>query len=161
MAPPARYLDPSATISLRDGIAELRASERDDDLSETVASDLKGDLHIHDAIHVLFACPTTVAGEVQAHAWTLFGTTVARTDAHRVMRHGDHRKAIAAIGHFRLLTTWLSAIPMLLGVYRKSRAMSSRWPAERLGEFLDLPLDRIRHDYRIRVASAAHPARDS
>ena len=51
---PMRYLQPHSTQTLREGVVELRAAESTDaDAAETFAAELKHDIDVHDAIHVL------------------------------------------------------------------------------------------------------------
>ena len=89
-----RYLSPDCPMTLRQGIAELRGAEgTQGDTATQVAPELTQDLDIHDAVHVLFACPTSVRGEVIAHVWTAFGTTAKLADLHRVNNHQEHECA--------------------------------------------------------------------
>ena len=146
------YLDPSASMSLREGIAELRAAEgADGDAVENVAPELIPDLDVHDAIHVLFACPTNLTGEISAHIWTLFGTTMRMKDMHRVNMHQDHRKVLTEIGHRRLIRTWFMNIPHIVATLFRSFRMSSKWPADKYADYLDVPLSELRHQFNIRL----------
>lgn len=86
------YLKPTSNQTLREGIAELRRAEgAENDAAECMAPELLTDIDTHDAIHVLFGCPTNLAGEIVAHVWTAFGTTVSMQDMHRVNQHRDHK----------------------------------------------------------------------
>lgn len=155
---PLRYLDPDCPLTLREGIAELRKAEgADGDAAAQVAPDLVHDLDVHDAIHVLFACPTNVAGEVIAHVWTAFGTTAKLADLHRVNAHRDHRQVLAQIGHWRLVKSWLRGLPRIAVAIWRSQRMSRRWPVEEMPGFLDRPLTDIRREFGIRLPSP--PAR--
>ncbi|NJN24337.1 MAG: hypothetical protein HC810_08090 [Acaryochloridaceae cyanobacterium RL_2_7] len=146
------YLDPTTTMTLGDGIRELRAAEgADGDAAENIAPELVPDIDIHDAIHVLFACPTNLAGEISAHIWTLFGTTMQIREMHRVNMHQDHRQVLADIGHARLVKTWFKNIPHLIATFFRSIRMARRWPASDYADFLDTPLDQLRTEFNIRL----------
>ncbi len=147
-----QYLTPDCPMTLRDGIAELRGAEgADGDAAAKVAPELVHDLDVHDAIHVLFVCPTSVAGEVIAHVWTAFGTSAKLADLHRVNAHQDHRKVLAQIGHRKLVKTWFRSLPQIVGTFRRARRMSRRWPVEQMDVFLDHSLADIRREFGIQI----------
>jgi hypothetical protein len=159
--PTMNHLRPDSTQTLREGIAELRRAEgAGTDAAETFAPELKRDIDAHDAIHVLFACPTSLVGEIIAHVWTVFGTTARMADMHRVNAHGDHRAVLAQIGHGRLLRTWLRSLPRILAAICSARRMKRRWPVEQWESFLDQRLCDLRRDFGIRLPkpSASPPA---
>lgn len=151
-----KYLQPESFQTLREGINELRAAEsQDTDAAEIFAAELKDDIDSHDAIHVLFACPTTLEGEIAAHVWTAFGTTAKLADMHRVNAHNDHRTVLRQIGHRRLLWTWLKILPRILVTICNAQRMKRRWPVEETLSFLDRHLCDIRKDSGIRLPAAS------
>ena len=144
------YLNPNSTQTLREGIQELRIYQGAiHDVSENVALDLADDIDMHDAIHVLFGCPTSLFGEIIAHVWTAFGTTVKRQEMHRVSRHDDHRKILSNIGYRRLIATWLIHFPSILKTFINAMRMQLRWPAEDFILFLDQRLCDLRENFGI------------
>lgn len=146
------YLQPESTQTLREGIAELRRIEgAGADAAESFAAELLHDIDVHDAIHVLFACRTTLAGEIIAHVWTAFGTTSSLHDMRRVNAHRDHRTVLAQIGHARLLRTWLKHLPHIVTTLLNARRMTHRWPVEEMSAFLDRRLCDIRLEFGIRL----------
>ncbi|MDA0659852.1 MAG: hypothetical protein O3C60_13550 [Planctomycetota bacterium] len=137
-------------MTLGDGIRELRTAEgADSDAGENVAPDLVPDIDIHDSIHVLFACPTNLAGEISAHLWTIFGTTVRLREMRRVNMHQDHRQVLADIGHAKLVKTWFKNIPHLIATFYCSMRMTRKWPASDYSDYLDVPLDELRKEFNI------------
>ena len=153
-----QYLAPDCPMSLREGIAELRGAEgAEGDAAVQVAPELVHDLDVHDAIHVLFACPTSVAGEVIAHVWTAFGTTAKLADLHRVNAHRDHRKVLAQIGHWRLVKSWFRSLPRIAATLWRARRMTRRWPVEQMASSLDRPLVDIRREFGIRLPQPPAP----
>ena len=147
-----RYLDPHATMTLGEGIAELRAAEgADGDAAENISPELVPDIDMHDAIHVLFACSTNLAGEISAHIWTVFGTTVSMSDMHRINNHRDHRQVLSDIGHFKLIRTWFRNVPHLVATLFRSFRMKGKWPASDFENYLDVPLNELRDQFNIRL----------
>ena len=149
-----QYLNPDSSQSLREGIAELRKAEgAEGDAMETISEELLPDIEIHDAIHVLFACSTDLRGEIFAHVWTIFGTTMQMKEMKRVNLHQDHKSALKDIGHRHLLRTWLRNVPKILGTILRSFRMKRRWPAREFSRFLDRPLKDLRREFGIVLAT--------
>ena len=146
------YLNPQSTQTLLEGIRELRTAESAEaNAADNVAPELVDDIDAHDAIHVLFGCPTNLFGEIIAHVWTAFGTTMTMRDMHRVNRHNDHRQVLAKIGHGRLLKTWLFSLPRIVVTLLRVLRMKRRWPAEDYGTYLDQRLCDLRDNFGIRL----------
>ncbi len=147
-----KYLDPKSQITLRQGVVELRKAEGfDGDAAESLAPELTGDIDSHDAIHVLFACPTSLAGEIVAHVWTAFGTSVSVHDMHRVNRHDDHKAVLAQIGHRKLIRVWARSIPRILRTIINAKRMKAKFPVEDLKSFEDTPLVQLREQFGIKL----------
>lgn len=147
------YLYPNSDQTLREALQELRAAEGvDHDATQQVAAELRNDLDLHDAIHALFGCPTSVAGEVLAHVWTLVGTTARLSDLHRVVSHRDHRQALAEIGHAHLLKMWAITLPRIAFTLWRAVRMTKRIRVEDLPLMLDRSLAEIRAEYGIKIS---------
>lgn len=145
-----QYIKPDCALTLREGIQELRQAEgADGDLSTDIALEIAESLDLHDAVHVLFACRTTVKGEILAHAWTLFGTNVNLREMHRVTTHRDHAGFLRGIGHKRLVREWAQAVPKIWATFRKARRMKKRWQMEEFARYMDRPLADIRREFGI------------
>lgn len=146
------YLDPESPLTLREGVREARLAEGDEDAAQSVADEIVDDVDAHDAIHVLFGCPTDLRGEIVAHVWALLGTTMTLRDMHRVNEHEDHRKALAAIGHRRLLGVWLRSAPAIVSTGFRALRMTRPWPAAEFQSYLDQPLSSLRQSFGIRLS---------
>lgn len=147
------YLHPQTTSTLREGVEELRQAEgADGDASQDISPDLLRDIDVHDAIHVLFGCPTSLEGEIAAHVWTMFGTTVGMKDMRRVNTHRDHRAVLAEIGHRRLAKRWARSLPVVVSVAYRAFRMTRRWPADELASYLEERLCDVRREFGIRLA---------
>ena len=146
------YLRPESQQTLREAIWELRQAEgAEGDAAETVSPELLNDIEVHDAIHVVFACPTNLTGEILAHIWTALGTTLEMKEMHRVNMHSDHKTVLREIGHARLLRAWLRSIPRIIGVLWRVFIMKRPWPADRFEQYLEVSLWQIRTEFNIRV----------
>ncbi len=151
--PNLRYLDPASTQTLREGITELKAAEGPDgDAAENLAPELAVQIDAHDAIHVLFACPTDLRGEIAAHVWSVLGTTMTMADMHAVNRHRDHRQVLRDIGHMKLLKTWAKCAPLIGSIILRARRMNRRWPADCYEIHLDTSLRELRDDFGIELS---------
>ena len=148
----ALYRQPNSPQTLAEGLEELRALEaaQQNDASETFAPELTQELTKHDLIHVLFGCGTDLTGEIQAHVWTLFGTTLSVRQMHTVNAHSDHQSALQEIGHFRLLRTWLRLFPQLLRIVWRAKRMPKKFPIEQGADYLHRPLKELRAEFGIR-----------
>ena len=149
------YLDPDCPLTLRDAIAELRELEANNDAVDTMPA-LARDLDIHDVIHAVFACTTDLPGEIRAHVWTIFGTDVSMREMHRVNAHGDHRAALAQIGHAKLLRIWMLAAGCIASTWWRARRMRQRLRKQDIPELMDRRLCDIRASLGI-VLPAAQP----
>jgi fructose-1,6-bisphosphatase/sedoheptulose 1,7-bisphosphatase-like protein len=48
-------------------------------------------LDMHDAVHILFGCGTSLEGEIAAHVWMKFGTTARIREMHGAVAQDEHR----------------------------------------------------------------------
>jgi hypothetical protein len=150
-AAPLQYLQPDSPQTLRAGIAELRAAEGvDHDAAAQVSPELRHDLDVHDAIHVLFGCPTTLRGEIAAHVWTLCGTTLPLREMHRVAGHADHRAVLRTIGYRKLIRTWFQGFGTIVMTTWRSCRMTHRLEIASLPTMYDRPLSELRAELGIR-----------
>lgn len=156
-----RYLSPDCGLTLRAGIAELREAEgADHDAAAQVAPELWRDLDIHDAIHVLFGCPTTLRGEIAAHVWTVWGTNLPMRDMHRVTGHADHRQVLRSIGHARLVQAWFRGLGAVITTIVRSLRMTRRFDVASLEAALDRPLKELRSELGIILPPPTETTRD-
>lgn len=147
-----RYMEPDTNQTLLEAIDELRVAEgADNDAAEHIAAELRDDIELHDVIHTVFACPTNLKGEILAHLWSVFGTTLTMKQMHRVTSHQDHKAVLSKIGHARLLKTWIGNISNMARVVHRARKMNRKWPAHDFDQYLNASLKDIRSEYGIKV----------
>lgn len=149
---PLNYLIPASAQTLQEGMEELRLAEMENDAAEDISPELARDIDEHDAIHTLFACSTDLKGEILAHVWSVFGTTMNVKQMKKVNVHQDHRFALREIGHFKLLITWLSSMPSIIRTILCARRMSKKFPIAEYEQFLDRELCELRKEFQIRLS---------
>lgn len=141
-----------SSLTLGEAIQKLR---REEDPAGQVANAMSGEtaaaFDMHDAVHILFGCDTSLEGEIAAHVWMKYGTTARVSDMHRAVANQEHRKVLAGLGHMTLVRTWARMSPRIVGIVLRTRGMSGRLPFERLSQLKQQTLASIRREYGIRV----------
>jgi len=145
------YLNYNSSLTLKEGILELRAAEFDDDVSENISFELARDIDEHDAIHALFGCTTDLNGEILAHIWTIFGTTMKIQQMYHVNKKQDHKQALKEIGHFKLLSNWILRFPKLIAALYYSKKMKRKFPVDNFEQYLDTSLFELRNMFGIKL----------
>jgi len=138
------------SITLGEAIAGLRTAE--DPTGEVTAgmsTNTASAFDMHDAVHILFGCGTTLEGEIAAHVWMKFGTTAKLAEMHRAIAQDEHRNILAGLGHFTILRTWLRMLPRILGIIARARRMKKRIVFEQLPELKAQPIVDILEEYGI------------
>ena len=145
------YQNPRCLATLRAALAELRAAETD--VSEEVSAKLAEALEAHDVVHVLFGLDISDLDEVVAHGWMMFGTTLSMREMHAVTADADHRRFARKLGHAALLGLFARALPRLVSAAIRARRMTKPWPWDGYTVYLDVPLDRVRAEFGIKLRS--------
>ncbi|MDX2269175.1 MAG: hypothetical protein NW208_13785 [Bryobacter sp.] len=120
-------------LTLGEAIERLRREEDPD--GQTVAAmagDLAAAFDMHDTVHILFGCDTSIEGEIAAHVWMKFGTTCKISEMHRAVASNEHRRVLAGIGHFKLLRIWSRMVPRILAIIGRACRMKKRVSFEQL-----------------------------
>ena len=147
-------IDPS--MSLADAIAMMRAAEDPGgDVTAGMSTSSAKAVDMHDAVHLIFGCGTSLRDEIAAHVWMAFATTAPLREMHRAVANQEHRKALSAIGHFRLLGTWLAMLPTIVGILRRASRMTKKIDYDELPILLGQSLSEIRADHGIVVRGDA------
>ena len=110
----------------------------------------------HDAVHVVFGCNTTPEQEALTSTWTMFGTDWHWSEAVGEGLRPDQRDRFMKdifgnVGYGRMTFLVFATLPGVIEVRRRARAMSRKWAKERYEKYLDVPLAKIRSEYRIEV----------
>ncbi|WP_228055595.1 ubiquinone biosynthesis protein COQ4 [Lusitaniella coriacea] len=139
-------------MTLQEAIQELRALEaQKNDISAQMSDEMRKIFESHDAVHVLFACGTTIEDEIAAHVWMVFGTTAKLSEMHHAVANREHRTVLSGIGHFKLLNIWIGCLPRIFTILAKCLRMKKRFPLEELSRLKELSLCDLRYEYGIVV----------
>ena len=142
----------SADTTLEKAIADHRAEEDPGgDMTDAISATSAHAFDMHDAVHLIFDCDTSLKGEIAAHAWMAFATTAPLREMHGAVANDEHRNTLAGIGHGKLIFTWLTMLPKLGGIFWKSRGMKKKIDYEGLGVLMPRTLADIRAEHGIRI----------
>ncbi len=142
----------SADITLERAIADLRAEEDPEGgMTEAISATSARAFDMHDAVHLIFNCDTSLRGEIAAHAWMAFATTAPLTEMHGAVANDEHRNTLTGIGHGKLAITWFTMLPRLFAIFWKSRRILTKIDYERLETLMPRSFADIRAEHGIRV----------
>jgi hypothetical protein len=140
------------SMTLGEAIASIRAT---DDPSGEVTRGMSVNaaraFDMHDAVHILFNCGTSVAGEIHAHIWMAFGTTAKLAEMHAAVAQQQHRTVLSSIGHIRLLKVWFRTLPRIVWIVVRSLKMKKRVSIEALPSLMSQSIERIRREHGIPI----------
>jgi len=145
------YQSPHADETLRQGLTEYRAENPS--LQEMRESSKTGAefFRCHDVVHVVFGCSTSLLHEAEADAWTLFGTTVTFRQFLGFLKIEEHKDIMAKVGVLDSCVTFIRAVPLILKVLIRTRAMIKKWPWDNFEEYWEKPLADIRAEFNIQL----------
>ncbi|WP_310485042.1 hypothetical protein [Chamaesiphon sp. VAR_48_metabat_403] len=139
----------SGTSTLGEAIHTLRAAQAAGDLTDRFSVELERSFDRHDAIHILFDCGNSIQDEIAVHIWMIFATTVDIKEMHHAVADREHRNVLAGIGHFKLLGTWLVALPRIVIIIFKSLRMKKKLAVEELSKLKQQSIDDIHREHGI------------
>jgi hypothetical protein len=139
-----------ASLTLAEAIQRLRlAEDSSGEVTTGMSANAAQAFDMHDAVHILFGCGTSVEGEIAAHVWMKCGTTANIGEMHRAVAQDQHRKALAGIGHATALLTWLRMLPEIVRIVVRARRMKKRIAYDRLSELKQQTIAAIHEEYGI------------
>ena len=139
-----------SSITLGEAIERLRkAEDPTGGVTAGMSSGTAEAFDMHDAVHVLFGCGTSLEEEIAAHVWMKFGTTAKLVDMHKAVANQEHRKVLSGIGHFKVLGTWLRMLPRIVGIIARTRRMKKPVAFEELSRLKQQPVVWIRNEHGI------------
>ncbi len=153
------HTDTDALLTLGEAIARLRGAEDPaGEVTSGMSSNAASAFDMHDAVHVLFGCGTSLEDEIAAHVWMKFATTAKVSEMHRAVAQDEHRKALSGLGHVKVLSTWLRMLPRIFQIIARARRMKKRIGFEKLAELKEQPITAILDEHGIeRCHSRARP----
>lgn len=144
------HLEQDLSLTLAEAISRMRVVEDPTGkVTAAMSENTASAFDMHDAVHILFDCGTSLEGEIAAHIWMKFGTTAKIADMHRAVAQSEHRNVLKNIGHFKLLGTWLRMLPKLVGIVRRARRMKKKVEFEALDELKGKTLGAIIEEHGI------------
>lgn len=139
-------------ITLGQAVVDLRRAEDPDDaITDGMSKTSANAFNMHDAVHLIFDCDTSLKGEIAAHAWMALGTTAPIAEMHRAVANQEHRDALAGIGHLKLIGTWFLMLPELGGILWRALRMRRKIAYQHLNELMGQTIADIRTSHGIRV----------
>ena len=113
-----RYLEPSASLTLREAIADhlatlpapLGEGDSDPELSELMEG--------HDACHALFGCDTSITNEAMVDTWTLAGTDMTLKRYATYLNNPAITGLVQEIGYAAAFCTTVAFLPQAIQVWR-------------------------------------------
>ncbi|KAB8330765.1 hypothetical protein SD80_029395 [Scytonema tolypothrichoides VB-61278] len=136
-------------MTLGEAIQKLRESEHEGDMTNKMSAEITQAFELHDAVHVLFNCGTSIEDEIAAHVWMLFATTAKISEMHRVVANQEHRNVLSGIGHFKLMVIWFTCFPRIIGIISKSLRMKKRLAVEELSKLKEQFILEIHQEHGI------------
>ncbi len=149
---PGKMKDSDDLLTLGEAISRMRAAE--DPTGEVTAgmsAQTAAAFDMHDAVHILFDCGTSIREEIAAHAWMKFGTTVQLREMHRALAQQEHRKVLSGVGHLKLVGIWLTMLPRIASIYLRTRNMQKPIVYERLEALKSQRIKEIRSEHGIPI----------
>lgn len=146
-----------SSITLSEAISRLRkAEDPTGEVTTGMSSGSAGAFDMHDAVHVLFGCGTSLEEEIAAHVWMKFGTTAKLRDMHKAVANQEHRKVLSGLGHVKVVGTWLCMLPRILGIIVRSRRMKKPVAFEELARLKERAVLSIREEHGIQILTGRH-----
>ena len=145
------YMQPDATMTLREGLQEYYATI-DGLVTEENASKEVADLfRFHDTCHVVFGCDTSPRGEALADTWSIFGSTVTLKTYRDYANLQETKNLFSEMTFGDMLTMLASSSTAVPVAFWRAQHMNKKWPFREHDEYLDMPLNEIRAEFGIQV----------
>jgi hypothetical protein len=149
--PGSSYMGQDSPQTLRDGLAEYYATHPELFLPDQMPADEAELFRQHDAAHVLFACDTTIRGEILIDSWAIFGSTLGLRGYFDYLKLPQVNLVLLQAGSFRLAFELLRSLPNVVRIIRRCARFTGKWYWRNYEKHLDRPLCEIRAQFNIRV----------
>jgi hypothetical protein len=143
------YFGSDSSITLGEAMQKMGLSEPEGNMANKISPDIAQALELHDAVHILFNCSTSIQDEIAAHVWVVFATTVKVSEMHRAVAKQEHHDVLAGIGHLKLMGIWFTSLPRIISIIFKSLRMKKRLAVEELFRLKEQPVLEIRREHGI------------
>ena len=105
----------------------------------------------HDVGHVFFGVNTSILDETAGDYWTLFGTDLSFKEYLMYAKTPEGIKLIKDIGMINIIKSLILGLPLLYGIYFRSRKMTRKWKTRGYEQFMDTPLVEIRKLFNLKI----------
>ena len=144
------------TLTLAEAIELIRRTDDpNNQITESMNSVAERAFEQHDAVHAIFGLGTSVPDEIAVHVWMALGTTAKISEMHKAVANAEHRKVLSGIGHAKLLGTWLTTVPRIIGILIATMRMKKKIAFEELGRLKSMRLAEIRAEHGVPFPSGA------
>ena len=144
-----QYFDSGTAMTLGEALQKLRTAESESDMTGKMSAEIMQAFDLHDALHILFNCGTSLQDEIAVHVWMIFATTANISEMHRAIADQEHRNVLSGIGHLKLMRLWFTSVPRIIGILFKSLRMKKRLSAEELSQLKGQSIVEIRQEHGI------------
>ncbi len=156
------YQLPDSSMTLREGLAEYyRVNPGLSDPAEIADPKSAAYFHNHDCTHVVFGTHTGFLNEGVNDLWTIMGVELRFRDYLVGFLATDESKEIVKQFEPRRLARALwRTLRLAPEIWRRTRAMTRKWPWVPSQQLLDRPLKEIRAEFAIDVFGPAALGRE-
>lgn len=145
------YTKQRSQLTLREALAEYYRSNPDLLDPDGMPEDAAQFFRQHDMAHVVFGCDTSLAGEVRADMWTIFGASVGLRGYIEYLKYPQVNDVFEGLGYWQVAVASARALPDVGRIFLRSRKMQRPWPWDGYEPFLDRTLCDVRGEYGVQV----------
>lgn len=145
-----KYMDPKATMTLREGLEEyydipglFRPEEMEGEMGELFG--------FHDTCHVIFGCDTSIHGEALVDTWSIFGTTVTLKTYQKYLEFSGTQSLFKNMTFEQMLEALSETATQTPKAFWRATHMTHKWPFRDHEQYMDRPLDELRAEFGIEV----------
>lgn len=103
----------------------------------------------HDITHIIFACDTSLLGELQVQSWSSFGVNKNLFDAPKYLRDKEAASLLNPVGLGNLIWFILTHIHQVFKVWQRSLKLKKRWVYFEEDRYMSTKIGDIRAEYNI------------
>lgn len=146
-----RYEFQDTTQTLGEGIEEYYGKNTHLSKIRGMSPEAQNFFRCHDAAHVVFGCNTSLPHEAVVKLSSVFGTTAGLSVLKGYALH-ESTDIYRGLKLAEILRTIFQAVIVVPRTVVRCLRQRKRWPWDRFQEYSDVPLQRIRAEFGIRVA---------
>ncbi len=106
----------------------------------------------HDITHIIFACDTSLLGELQVQSWSSFGVKKNLLEAPKYLKDKEATSLLNPVGFSNLVWFILTHLDEVFKVWQQSRKLSKKWVYFDEDRYMATKIGNIRAEYNIMIA---------